>query len=190
MCFHSDYKIVAFFESWIHDHNYLNNSRAPRFIIMSLCNLLWNLQHPVDTHTGVPISLQQAKKLCNEVLLFINQILDEQMPPHLSKIGKMHEGLISFIQKIEIQVKELYSAYIDEIINEINIEDVTNSAHHVLRIMDKSIYKLLYKSTNAISQKTEPDEKAAEDIAYLINLLNQLINVNPAIRARSRMSLN
>lgn len=179
--FQTDYKIVAFVESWIHDHNYLNNLRAPRFIIMSLCNLLWNLQHPVDSHTGVPISLIQAKKLCNEVLLFINQILDEDMPPHLGRIGKIHNELLSFVQKIEIQVKELYNAFIDEIINEINIEDVTNSAHHVLRIMDKSIYKLLYKTTNVISQKTEPDEKAAEDIAYLINLLNQLININPNI---------
>jgi hypothetical protein len=179
--FQTDTRLGAFILSSYHGHNYLNDLRAPRFIMIALSNLLWNLQHPVDHQTGVPISLHEAKNICREVQLFLNHILDDDLPPFLSKIGKISLELISFVRKIEIHVKELYFAYIDEIINEINIEDVTNSAHHVLRIMDKSILKLLYRVQNPISLKTEPNDKAAEELAYTINYLNQLINHNPEI---------
>ena len=179
--FQTDTRLGAFFLSVYHGDNYLNDLRAPRFIMMSLSNLLWNLQHPVDPRTGVPISLAEAKALCRDVQLFLNQILDEEMPPHLVQVGKIKELLISFIRKIELHTKELFFAYHEEIINEINIKDVTNSAHHVLRIMDKSMLKLLYKIKNPVSHKTEPYDKAAEDIAYQISYMNQLLNHNPHI---------
>lgn len=179
--FQTDTRLGSFFLSVYHGDNYLNDLRAPRFIMMSLSNLIWNLQHPVDPRTGVPISLVEAKALCRDVQLFLNQILDEEMPPYLVQVGKIKELLISFTRKIELHTKELFFAYHEEIINEINIKDVTNSAHHVLRIMDKSMLKLLYKIKNPVSHKTEPYDQAAEDIAYGISYMNQLLNHNPRI---------
>lgn len=181
--FQTDWGFIAFWTSLFQRKNYLNNRRAPRFIIMSLSNLLWNLQHPVDPTTGFPISISQCIQLCREVELFLNNLLNPESPPDLHAISNEENKLISFLRKLEIHVKGLRAAYQEEQLHEINIDEITNSAHHTLRIMDQSVLKLIYKPYNPVTRKEEPDEKAAENIACTVNYLNLLLARNPQLAA-------
>ncbi len=179
--FQTDVKFVEFFKSAFERGNYLNDLRSPRFVMMSLANLLWNLQHPVDPVTGFPLSVDRCIVLCREVELFLNQLLNKDAAPYLKGISNDENQLISFVRKIEIHTKALRAAYAEEQLHELNIGDVTNGAHQALRIMDKSVFKLIYKRVSPVTGREEPDEKAAEDMAYTISYLNQLIMRNAGL---------
>jgi hypothetical protein len=179
MGFQTDTGFISFWESAYQRRNYLNNRRAPRFIMMSLSNLLWNLQHPVDHETGFPLSSRQCIELCRDVELFLNRLLDPASPNYLKPISNSENGLISFVRKLEVHTKGLKAAYEEEQLHELNIDDVTNSAHNALRVINKSVLKLIYKRNNPITKKDEPDDQAAENIAYMISFLNQLLIRNP-----------
>ncbi len=173
--FQMDWRFISFWESTIQRKNYLNNRRAPRFIMLCLSNLLWNLQHPVDPDTGFPLGLNRCIEMCREVELYLNQLLNSESPPYLENISTVENGLMSFMRKLEIHTKALKAAYAEEQLHELNIDEITNSAHRALRIMDKSVFKLIYKRYNPITGKDEPDEKAAEELAYTVSYLNQLL---------------
>jgi hypothetical protein len=176
--FQTDSKFVAFWVSAYKGKNYLNDRRAPRFIMMGLSNLLWNLQHPVDPDTGFPLSLNQCIEICRNVELSLNQLLNPASPPYLHTISNDENKLMSFMRKLEIYTKTLRAAYVEEQLHELNIDEITNSAHQTLRIMDKSVFELIYKRHNPLSKKDEPDEKAAETLAYMITYLNELLTEN------------
>ena len=177
--FQTDSKFVAFFRSAFQQSNYLNDRRAPRFLMMSLANLLWNLQHPVDQETGFPLSLTKCIEICRDVEVYLNQLLNFDAPPDLQKISNKENRLISFVRKVEIHTKALRAAYAEEQLHGLNISEVTNSAHRALRIMDQCVFKLVYKRSNQLTGKDEPNDKAAEELAYTISYLNQLIGRNP-----------
>lgn len=177
--FQTDWKFFAFWESIFQGKNYLNNRRAPRFIIMCLSNLLWNLQHPVDLATGFPLGLTRCIEICRDVELYLNQLLNPDLPPYLTKISNSENELMSFMRRFEIYVKTLRAAYVEEQLHELNIEDITNSAHQTLRIMDKNVLKLIYKRHNPLSKTHEPDDKAADILADTITYLNVLLTENP-----------
>ena len=176
--FQTDNKFVSFWVSTFRGRNYLNNRRAPRFIMMSLSNLLWNLQHPVDTEVGFPLSASSCIELCHKVESYLNEFLNPVSPFYLKKISNHENKLLSFMRKIEIHTKVLRAAYEEEQIHGINIDEVTNSAHRALRIMDKSVLKLIYKQYNPVSKKSEPDDTAAEKLSYYVGFLNELITQN------------
>jgi hypothetical protein len=177
--FQASYKFVEFFRSVFENKNYLNNKRAPRFIIMALANLLWNLQHPVDPETGFPLSWDQCIGLCRDVELFLNKLLDAEAAPFLPHLNNEENQLLSFIRKVEIHTKALRAAYAEAQLNELDIASVTNSAHQTLRILDKNVLKLIYKRRNPATSRMEPDDKAAEQLAYTISYLNELLGRNP-----------
>jgi hypothetical protein len=181
LSFQNDYRFIAFWVSAFQGKNYLNNRRAPRFIMMSLSNLLWNLQHPVDPKTGFPLSSLQCIKICRDVEECIVQLLNPGAPTCIEVINNRENKIISFLRKIEIHTRALRAAYVEEQLHELNIEDITNGAHHALRIMNKSILKLIYKRRNPATNKLEPDENAVNDIAYLIIHLNNLLIRNPSL---------
>ena len=176
--FQTDNKFVSFWASTFRGKNYLNNRRAPRFIMMSLSNLLWNLQHPVDTEVGFPLSTSSCIELCHKVESYLNEFLNPESPYYLKKISNHENKLLSFMRKIEIHTKVLRSAYEEEQLHGINIDEVTNSAHRALRIMDKSVFKLIYREYNPITKKSEADETAAEKLSYYVGFLNELITQN------------
>ena len=176
--FQTDWKFIAFWESTFQGKNYLNNRRAPRFIMMSLSNLLWNLQHPVDAETGFPLGINRCVEICREVELCLNQLLDPTSPPYLQTINNDENELMSFMRKMEIYTKTLRAAYAEEQLHELNIDEIRNSAHRALRIMDKSVFKLVYKKYNPMTQKKEPDDKAAETLADTISYMNLLLRQN------------
>ncbi len=176
--FQTDWKFVSFWESTFRGKNYLNNRRAPRFIMMCLSNLLWNLLHAVDPETGFPLNNNQIIVICRDVEIFLNQLLDPESPPYLKKISNNENSLLSFLRKIELSVKRLRAAYAEEQLHELNIEELSNSAHRALRIIDRNVFKLIYKQHNFISAKDEADDQAAEKIAHMISYLNQLLMQN------------
>ena len=177
--FQTDCRFIAFWESAFQRKNYLNNRRAPRFIMMGLSNLLWNLQHPVDPETGFPLGLNRCIEMCRSVEIYLNQLLNTESTPYLQTISNDENGLMSFMRKLEIHTKALRAAYAEEQLHELNLDEITNSAHRTLRIMDQSVLKLIYKLDNPMTRKVDHDEKAAENMAYMISYLNQLFNRNP-----------
>ncbi len=163
-------KFLAFFSSSFQKENYLNNLRAPRFIMMSLANLLWNLQHPVDPETGYPLSIARNIELCGEVSLFLNKLLSESDP--LTDIDRTINSLIC---KTEIHVKSLRKAFIESQLYELNIKELADTARATLRTMDESIFSLIYTYKNPIKQKEQPNIKAAKELAYNVYNLNQIL---------------
>ncbi len=185
--FQGSSKFVEFFRSLFERKNYLNDKRAPRFIIMALANLLWNLQHPVDPETGFPLSWEQCIGLCRDVELFLNKLLDADAAPFLQKLNNEENQLLSFIRKVEIHTKALRAAYAEAQLNELDIGSVTNSAHRTLRIMDQNVFKLIYKRRNPITNCMEPDETAAEELAYTVSYLNEILRRNPNFRTYEKL---
>ncbi|GGI86262.1 hypothetical protein [Legionella impletisoli] len=181
MDFQTDTKFIEFFVSAFEQSNYLNDLRAPRYIMMCLANLLWNLQHPVDPTSGFPLSHDQSVELCRHAELFLNHLLDMDTRPFLQDISNDTNHLISFVRKVEVHVKSLRIAYSEEQLHALNVEDVTNSAHHAVRIMDKSVFKLIYRIDNPTTKRKEPNERAAAELADIIGYLNELLQLNPSL---------
>lgn len=150
--------------------NYLNRFRAPRFIILSLANLLWNLLYPVDAETGIPLTLNECVNLCIKIELFLNLILDSTQDNFIDLINDSQNHLYSFILKIEIYVKGLHQAFEYERLHEINLTDVSNSMHRALRIMANKIMELIF-------QKKE----AAETLMGQLMLIGEICHQNPGI---------
>ena len=178
--FQTDWRFVAFWESVYQGKNYLNDRRAPRLIMMCLSNLLWNLQHPVDAD-GFPLGLNRCIEICREVELYLIQLLNSSSPPYMQTINNDENDLISFMRKIEVYIKTLHAAYVEEQLHELNIDEITNSAHSALRIMDKSLFKLIYKKYNPLTKKEEPNDKAAETLADTVSYLNLLFKQNATL---------
>lgn len=173
--FQGEYPFIEFWKSAYQKENYLNDLRSQRFLMMSLANLLWNLQHPVDPETGFPFSVDKNIELCREASLFLNKLLNPNEKSYVKPLDPDNLELISFVRQVEMHIKYLRAAFVEEQLNELNMTDLTNSAHQTLRIMDKSVFELIYSRINPITNKQEPDAKAAEQLAYMISYLNQLI---------------
>jgi hypothetical protein len=179
--FQTDSKVGAFFESLYEKKNYLNDRRAPRFIIICLANLLWNLQHPVDPITGFPLPLGRCIEICRDVELFINQLLDPTLSPYLETIDTKHNDVITFVTQLEVYVITLREAYTDQQLHALNFTEITNSAHRALRVMDICLYKLIYKTHNQLTKRDEPNAKAAETLGGMITYLNLMLRRSPGL---------
>lgn len=146
--------------------NYLNRFRAPLFIINSLANLLWNLQHPVDPTTGSPLALLERINLCIKAELFINQILDNYEESIFYKIDNYDGSLKYYLLQVERLIKSLHSAFQYQSLNEINLEDVSFCMHRASRIMANKILELIY-------QKPDASETLIGQIMYLGEMIIQ-----------------
>lgn len=178
--FQAEWRVKSFFSSTFKGMNYMNDLRAARFVVMSLANLLWNLQHPVDPETGFPLCFTDCITLCREVSQYLDTLLDSaerDTPPYLKHLSHDRDRLISFVRKIDTYVSALRVAYMEEQLHEVNIDEVTNSAHQALEIMDKSILNLIYKRRNPITN--EPDDSAADSLVCLFGYLRDLFMRNP-----------
>ncbi len=150
--YYGDYKNSSSFflkmESFWQSHNYLNRIRAPLFIINSLANLLWNLEHPVDINTGISMTLSESIASCKKAASFLNQLLDGYEHSLMSQMDSQ-KRLKSYLFQIELYIKSLQSAFEYESLHELNIKDVSSSMHRALRIMIKNIIELMYQDQNA-----------------------------------------
>lgn len=167
--FDDDYKMADFFRSAWRGDNFLNNYRGPRVIIMSLGNLLWNLQHPVDLETGFQLSLDDKITLCSNVGVYINRLLDPKTPPFLTQLDS-DGSLTNFIRQVETYALELKEAYEQERLHSLNLIDVTSHAYAAARILDDNIFKLIFDKCNM-----------AAELASSIGYLNLLLKRDPGL---------
>lgn len=132
-----------------HTSNYLNHLKAPRFIISALANLLWNLQHPVDCETGIPLPIDECIMICNKASMFLNDLLNPSQFKHLPNLDKRCKKVIRSLCKIELLLKSLQSAFEYDHLHEINLTDISKHMHSALRIMSNRIMELIYREQNA-----------------------------------------
>jgi hypothetical protein len=173
--FQTESRFIAFWESAFRRSNYLKDRRLARFFMMAWSNLLWNLHRPIDPNTGLLLNISSCIELCRNVEVFINQLLSSEHSPYLQLIKSDHFGIYSFLRKVEIHTKALHAAYAEEQLHELNLEDLAQSARHTLLYISKSTLKLIYKRHHPLTNSNEADEKAAEQMAYMVGYLNQLL---------------
>lgn len=176
--FQTDHLLVEFFKSAWERGNYLNDLKGPRLIMMALSNLLWNMQHPVD-EDGYRLSVTSCMTICRDIELYLSQLLNESSSHCLGELHDESNQLMSFLRKIERHTKALRAAYTEEHLHELNIKDVADGAHHALRIMDQSIYGLIYKRRDVLTGKDEADESSSKKLAYMVMSLNGILAGNP-----------
>ena len=164
--YHLSSRLWLKLESFWAKQNYLNRFRAPLFIINSLANLLWNLQHPIDAETGMPLTLIESVNLCVKGELFINNLLDEYQHSIFFKIDKHQQIIHDYLLKVERLIKSLHAAFQYESLHEINLSDVSSSMHRGCRIMANKMLELIYQRPSAA-------ESLLGQIMYLGEMLIQ-----------------
>lgn len=179
--FQMDSKTKSLVLSTIEGDDYLEDRRIPRFIMIALANLLWHLQYPVDKETGFPLSTDRCIELCREAKIYLNKLLNPESSPYLINSPKDKYGLTSFMRKVEIEIDRLFLAYQEEKLQELKIRDLKNSAHSVLRIMDQSIFMLIYRRYNPLTQKKELDITFSNELACKVGYLNQILQKNHSL---------
>ncbi len=176
--FQQELKVTGVFLSAVQGTAYLEDKRILRFIMIALANLLWHLQYPVDRETGYPLSTDRCIDLCRDAKIYINKLLNPDTSPYLNNNPADKYKLVSFMRTVEIEINRLSAAYREEKLNQLNIRDLKNSAHSVLRTMDKSIFMLIYRRYNPLTHKKEPDLKSANELACKVGYLNQILQQN------------
>ncbi len=167
--------------------NFLNNWRSARFIMITLGNLMWNLQHPGDLKTGHHVSIDQCIKYCDRVLILLNSLLNPQEAPflvHTDMFGRIREEsklLLKFITSVQILVKNLRQAYRYDQVNTINLADLTNTSHRVLETLNTSLFKLLYQRDSKEAGMMVPDDRAADLLSSCFDELTLVLQGNNAI---------
>lgn len=155
------------FQSLINAKNYLNHLRAPRFIISALANLLWNLQHPVNTQTGIPLTLSECVSICHQASMFLNELLNSSQFEYLQKIDNSQQHLFQSVSKTELLIKSLQNAFEYDKLHEINLNDISKHMHSALRIMSSKLLELIYQ-----------DELASEKLVGQIMIMGELLMQN------------
>ena len=156
--------------------NFLNDLRVPRFVIMSMSNLLWNLEHPVSEE-GFPLTTDDAIQLCNRAEAFLNKLQNQDQSPFLHKLD--HKELLTFIDDCRAKVSQLRKSYEVEKATDINVGDIANSAHSALRAMDISMFELVYKRKDVNLNTLVPDETAAQTLASILTDIDgSLVNTD------------
>lgn len=150
-----------------HQKNYLNHLKAPRFIISALANLIWNLQHPVDANSGVPLPIDECSAICNKASMFLNDLLNPSQFKYLPQLDQRCEKVIRNLCQIELLIKSLQSAYDYDHLHEINLSDISKHMHSALRIMSNKIMELIYR-----------DENASEKLVGQIMIMGELLMQN------------
>ncbi|MDF1827843.1 MAG: hypothetical protein P1U39_06145 [Legionellaceae bacterium] len=167
--------------------NFLNNWRSARFIMITLGNLLWNLQHPGDLRTGHHLSVDECVKYCHRVLILINSLLNPQEAPflvHRDMFGHVHqesEQLLKYITSVQLLVRNLHQAYRYDQMNTINLADLTNTSHRVLGTLNTALFKLLYQRESKEAKIPVPDDRAADLLSSHFNELTLVLQGNNAI---------
>ncbi len=179
--FEDDSRFIEFWKSLVEKNNYLNPLRVPRFVVMCLANLLWHLQYPVDSVTGVPLGMSACIEVCEVAKSFLNHILNEEGDFSLKDIHTDDNQLLSFTRKMDRQIRSLIHAFeVEKKLGQLNINDLCNNARFTLKTMDKSLFELIYSYYDPTTKKRE-QVTAATGLINAVNNLTQLIQENPAL---------
>lgn len=152
-----------------------DKTRLARIFILALCRLLWALSHQVDLDSGLPSTTKSCFERCSRAQIYLNSILNTSKAPCLANETKDDKCLINFIRSTDDLIKDLRYAYATEQLNELNMENLTNSVYKSLDILTQGIFTLLYRRHDADEKKYLPDENAAssmkKDLADLTRTL-------------------
>lgn len=162
--------VVMHYNSFMQPSNFLNNYRAPRFIITALANLLWNMQHPVSTSTGLPLNLSEAVSLCYDVEMFLNDLLNPAQYPYIEPLDTKSKRLNQCLLNIEVFIKSLRRSFEFERLHEINLRQVSQHMHSGLKVMSNKLLELIYHN-----------EEAAEIIVGQMMTISSLVVLNPQL---------
>lgn len=162
--------ITMHYNAFMKPANFLNNYRAPRFIITALANLLWNLQHPVSTSTGLPLNLSEAVSLCYDVEMFLNDLLNSAQYPYIEPLDTKSKRLNQCLLNIEVFIKSLRRSFEFERLHEINLRQVSQHMHSGLKVMSNKLLELIYHN-----------EEAAEIIVGQMMTISSLLVLNPQL---------
>lgn len=178
-------KMGAPFERLYERNNYLNDIRAPRLILMSVANLLWNLQHPVNKE-GMPLSLEESIELCEKASQFLNKLGSPAYSPFIEKLPAAPE----FIQRTQASLALLKRGYEHEQETSVKLNDVTDAAHSGIRCLYENLFGLVYPSKDAHTKKTLPDSMAEKTVANHLANIDTYISLDPGILANLNKALS
>ena len=177
--FRTDSKFIAFFKSTYQKNNYLNELRAPRFILTALFNILWSIQHPIDCETGFSLTMSESIKICSQFNNLLNEYLGDKTTSGPLHINSAKNDVVRMIKHVELRCHSLHVGFILEKLRQFNLKDLTNSAHRILRGLDTSLFKLLFSKINVVTKTKYPDKLAAADVVDTVGVFNALLNKNP-----------
>lgn len=147
--------------------NYLNHLKAPRFMISALANLLWNLQHPVNPQTGIPLSLIECVSICHQASMFMNELLNPSQFEFLPYLDSQAKHLSQNLCRTELLIKSLQNVFEYDRLHEVNLADISKHMHSALRIMSNKLLELIYQ-----------DEFASEKLVGQIMMMGELLMQN------------
>ncbi|MDP3562735.1 MAG: hypothetical protein Q8R83_11205 [Legionellaceae bacterium] len=157
---------------------------ASRFIAIVLGNIVFNLSCPMNPKTDMPLSIEDSAQLCS---LFRQIIGSMRSDVHNNEFQSnrdalcCHKELHDFLMILDSKVLALKKAFERNLAHTLNIVDVTNSAHLILRSINTSIRSLVYLGDRYI----EP--------AHLINkviYLSSLVDSHPELITELVTQLN
>lgn len=169
-------KLGAPFERLYQGSNYLNDIRAPRLILMSVANLLWNLQHP-NNQEGMPLSLEDSIRLCENASRFLNRLGSPEYSPFVDKLPDARE----FIARAQASLTLLKKGYEHEQETSVKLVDVTDAAHSGIRSLYQNLFGLVYLAKDAHTKKKLPDEMAERTVANHLATIDTFITLDPGL---------
>lgn len=180
------FRNVSKFRSWWRSavserDNYLNDLRAVRFIMISFANLLWNLQHPVDTRAGLSLDVNKCTEVCQTALICLNQLLNDKSSKSIHELNTQNNQLMVYGRRIESCIESMMKGFqSEEVLGELNFDPICNNATDTLDNINNSIFELIYSYYDPITKESE-GATAASDMVDGINDLNRLIQKKPGL---------
>ncbi|MDF1678648.1 MAG: hypothetical protein P1U32_08155 [Legionellaceae bacterium] len=159
--------------------NYLNDYIQALFMLTSISNLLWNLQHPMDPDTKKRLSPEECIELCEEVDSFLTAILGSTLPPRLQE--KSREPWADYISTARILVRDLQKAYELERLKTFPIKPLATHARETVKMTSIALFELLYQARTEELEKGRDDPSAAEGLVETLRDLRRYLSINPNI---------
>jgi hypothetical protein len=163
---------------------------SARFILISLINMLWFYGDLVDYKTGDMLEPKVCEHLCDDALLFLNDILNPRTKPKLSTqsifrvtnlSAELREVLV-FTRSVEGLIKKLHAAYEGEMLSAVDCLDLTDSSRRTICALNQALFQLLYERDDPLDKKIKiPDDKAAAILTADLGELKRLLKRNAHI---------
>ncbi|MDP3705920.1 MAG: hypothetical protein Q8R24_08440 [Legionellaceae bacterium] len=160
-------------ELFIQAQKSLKQINAVRFLVISLGNIVLNLMRPMDPKTNMPVSLEDSVVLCALFRQILGDMLSEVKTNDFTinrtalRCNKRFNG---FLKTLDDRVLVLQGAYEASLKHQLNLNDITNSAHALVQNIVRSILPLI----NLNQQSSAPEHLISKMIG-----LNCLIDGHP-----------
>lgn len=124
----------------------LKEINAIRFLVISLGNMVLNLIRPMNPKTNMPVSLADSIVLCQ----LFRQLLGDMLSSVKENDFKANRESLrcfktfnNFLKTLDNRVLVLQVAYEASLKDQLNLNDITNSAHALVQNITRSIQPLI-----------------------------------------------